>query len=233
MKEVDLWGVNIITPFIGILSTEGCSVNNQNGALSNMNNEQLVSYITQQGYYGLFLLGEKPKVDSIWQIPDIEKQLEEIYLDRSHSSEVRFLAAEIILSKSNKYPIGNHAIVLSELYGTALLNTGTKTGSFRLTGNMWGYLYEMDDVGILGNRFIQIGEKAVPELVKLLDNDEQVLYEGSKEATIGNENQYRIKDFAAFYISRIKNIPVKFYQDIEKRDKEIERLKKLLEADKK
>lgn len=219
---------------IVFLFAEGCSLNNQNKKSNFMNEtsiEQLVAIITTEGYNGLFLLGEKSKVDSICQIPQIEKKLEAIYLDCNHPSEVRFLAAEIILSKFNKYPIKKYNTILSNLYGTALTNTGDKTGNFRLSANLWGYLYEMDDVGVLGNHFIQLGDEAVPELYKLLDNEEQVLYDGSRDATIGNEYQYRIKDFAAFYISKIKNIPVKFYQDFDERDKEIERLKKLLEKE--
>jgi hypothetical protein len=78
----------------------------------------------------------------------------------------------------------------------------------------------------LGKKVISFGKIALPFLVKLLDDDGTVFYEGSKEATIGNAYHYRIKDFAAFYISKITNNPIQFYKNYKDRDREIERLKK-------
>ena len=63
---------------------------------------------------------------------------------------------------------------------------------------------------------------------KLLNNTGIIFYEGSKEATIGNSLEYRVKDAAAFYIGKIMNIPVKFNQDFDQRDTEIEHLKEKL-----
>ena len=65
----------------------------------------------------------------------------------------------------------------------------------------------------------------------LEDSNGLILYEGSQEATMGNSYQYRIKDIAAFYLSKITNIPIQFYQDFEKRDAEIERLKLLIKTE--
>jgi hypothetical protein len=40
--------------------------------------------------------------------------------------------------------------------------------------------------------------------------------------------RYRVKDFAAFYISRIMNLEVPWEQDLAKRDEAIDRLHKQL-----
>jgi hypothetical protein len=61
---------------------------------------------------------------------------------------------------------------------------------------------ELDNAGPAGIRFVVLGEAAVPALVRLLDNaGTPLIYDGSKEATVGNADHYRVKDFAAFYLS--------------------------------
>jgi hypothetical protein len=76
-----------------------------------------------------------------------------------------------------------------------------------------------------------LGDPAVPALVRLLDNTGAPLtYAGSKEATVGNAYGYRIKDFAAYYLGRIRRIPVSFHSDVAERDQEIARLRQKLAA---
>jgi len=71
-----------------------------------------------------------------------------------------------------------------------------------------------------------IGPPALPALTALLDNaDLRTDYEGSEEATVGNMARYRVKDFAAFYIAQIKNMPLPFYPDFVRRDEAIAQLK--------
>jgi hypothetical protein len=52
-----------------------------------------------------------------------------------------------------------------------------------------------------------------------------LIYDGSKEATVGNGYHYRIKDFAAYYLGRIRRIPITFHAAPADRDHEIARLK--------
>jgi hypothetical protein len=113
--------------------------------------------------------------------------------------------------------------VIAEVYAHALEQN--------LTGmaNSWGLLYELDDAGPVGIRFVMLGEAAVPALVRLLDNaGAPLIYDGSKEATVGNAYHYRIKDFAAFYLGRIRRIPVTFHRELAERDQEIARLEQQL-----
>ena len=79
-----------------------------------------------------------------------------------------------------------------------------------------------------GQHFVALGEPAVPALVSLLDDTTRLEYGGSKEATVGNSYAYRVKDFAAFYLSRIRNLPFDVVQDPAARDKAIDALRQAL-----
>lgn len=82
--------------------------------------------------------------------------------------------------------------------------------------------------GDIGEQLIQIGKAAIPSLIKLLDDTNfYFFYEGS-ESTSNMDYQYRVKDFAAFFLSKITKVPWQFYLDKKKRDIEIERFKKEL-----
>ena len=65
----------------------------------------------------------------------------------------------------------------------------------------------------------------VSELLNLLENEKRVYYAGSEEATLGHHYGYRVKDLAAYYISKIRNIPLELDEDPGKRDEAIGRLK--------
>lgn len=54
MKGIDFWSIGSIITLISFLFMEGCSVKNQKSSMNNINVEQLVKYITQEGYHGLF-----------------------------------------------------------------------------------------------------------------------------------------------------------------------------------
>ena len=73
-----------------------------------------------------------------------------------------------------------------------------------------------------------LGERAIPELVKLLDNETVHRYHGSEAATVGNAYRFRVKDFATYYICRVKNIKPVYHETHAARDAEIEKLKLLL-----
>lgn len=137
---------------------------------------------------------------------------------------VRLIACEVLINDDLDivFKIGKHHF--ADIYAKALEQNITEML------NSWGLLYEHDDWGPIGVNFVVMGDHSVKALIPLLDNNtKQGLYEGSEEATVGNAYEYRVKDFAAFYIGKMKNIPITFYQDFEKRDAEIERLKKLLD----
>jgi hypothetical protein len=197
-----------------------------------MNTHILEKKLNELSFPELFLSGSRSLADDIWQGGKIQPQLELIIQKPSFSLYSKFLAAEILRHFSIP-PDASQYAVLAKSYAWALENTSEKRGNrVHLYGNIWGMLYEEDDPGYLGKQLILFGASAIPFLYDLLDNTDRIFYEGSEEATIGNGYKYRIKDFAAFYISRIRNIPISFYQDIDKRDREIDRFIKLLNTDK-
>ncbi|MGB8191536.1 MAG: hypothetical protein WCF67_06430 [Chitinophagaceae bacterium] len=193
-----------------------------------MNISDLEKILLDAGFPKLFMYGERSLSGEIWNDQKNEDLLKKLLASDTASDHARFLAAEVLRVHGaffNEPGAGK----LAEIYAGALKNTSEGSGNpYQLSGNLWGFLYESDDAGPLGEQLINSGKAAIPVLINLLNDDNPVLYEGSQEATLGNEYQYRIKDFAAFYISKIKNIPVKFYQDINDRDKEIERLKNIM-----
>lgn len=190
-----------------------------------MNEKKLENQLLDAGYPGLFMFGSNSLVEGIWKNGNNKARLENIILSEASSTQAKFLAAEI-LGKFDYFPGTELNYILVKVYIEALRNTSENSDNkYGLNGNLWGFLYELDDLGFLGARIVHFNLQATPYLKDLLDDDGVVLYDGSREATVGNAYQYRIKDFAAFYLSKIKNIPVDFYQDFGQRDKEIERLK--------
>jgi len=178
------------------------------------------------------MFGEHNLADSIWEHEENVERFRSIIFSTSSTAHAKFLAAEMLRYFKVESDTQSYGI-LAESYAYALEHTtADRENIVHLNGNLWGLLYEENDIGYLGRQFIKFDKAALPPLVKLLDDDTgRILFEGSEEATIGNAYQYRVKDFAAFYISKIKNIPIKFYQEMNERDKEIERLKSLLKED--
>ncbi len=187
--------------------------------------------LVEIGYSGLFMFDNEKLSDSIWKNGDNQTQLEDVVESSSSSLHAKFLAAEILRHHEVKFKTKNTENLV-EAYTYALTHTSLeKNNSVQLNGNLWGLLYDHDDSGYLGKQLIAFGESGISHLTELLDQNGNITYEGSKEATMGNAYQYRVKDFAAFYISKIKNIHVKFYQDLDSRDQEINRLKKFLKSE--
>ena len=181
---------------------------------------KIIEELSKQHYNELFLYNNEQKFIG----EEYQTLLEEIFMDAEYSQEVRFLASELILQKRENYITPKNAIVLSGIYVKALQNTE----DYELSGNLWGFLDVYEDFGVLGNRIMEIGTPIIIPLSELLENDVIVSYEGSRNATTMNAKFIRVKDIAAFYISKITEIPITFYQDLEKRDVEIERFKTIL-----
>lgn len=192
----------------------------------NMNNpnDDLAEKLAN-GFYGdmfNYYLRESV-INKIWYQPNSRQRLLKIVNDKNAPMKARFLACEVLHKRNLGFIRYVGSETVGEIYVNALLNNYTGMA------NSWGFLYELNDAGPVGIQFILLGEEILPILIPLLDNNKPMgLYRGSKEATLGNSYQYRIKDFAAYYISRIKRIPVKFHQDFAERDAEIEKLKAAL-----
>jgi len=96
--------------------------------------------------------------------------------------------------------------------------------------NPWGFLGQ-GDLGPMGQHLVACGDSAVTELSPLLGARQPAgLYSGSKESKLGDSDNARICDFAAFFISLVKGLPYSFHREsIARRDAEIELLKKKLQ----
>ena len=162
-------------------------------------------------------------VDAVWADPKHHGLLAEIVRTTAMPAEARFLACEVLFRKDIMFLQGQDRKQVAAVYAQALVDDYTGVA------NSWGLLYEHRDEGPVGIVFLQLGENAVDALVPLLDDARQrSSYVGSIEATVGNAYQYRIKDFAAYYLARIKGIPITFHRDLADRDAEIDRLRQRL-----
>ncbi len=173
-------------------------------------------------HYGNFFnyLERKKAVNLVWREVNSLERLKNVVSNEKAPLKARFLACEVLFEKHFVFVGEVGAKIVAPIYVNALLSNQTGRA------NSWGFLYEHDDAGPTGIRFEMIGEACIPFLIPLLDNADQTLkYMGSKDAMVGKAYQYRIKDFAAFYLSEIMNIPIKFYQDLTQRDAEVARFK--------
>lgn len=149
--------------------------------------------------------------------------LKAIVIDEKAPTKARLLACEVLIKNEFTFLRDEEVKIdrVAAIYTNALVNNTTGMA------NSWGFLYE--PIGIM---LVMLGEEAIPELVKLLDNETIHRYHGSEEATVGNGYQFRVKDFAAYYICRIKNIEAIYHKTHAAQDTEIEKLKVFLEKDK-
>jgi hypothetical protein len=93
-------------------------------------------------------------------------------------------------------------------------------------GNEWGLLWASPGYdGPLGEQLLAQGHAAVAPLAALLDDDAQLAYEGSKEATMAGRYGFRVKDAAAYFLGRLLDRDVPFRDAPADRDPEIQRLK--------
>ncbi len=167
------------------------------------------------GYTNLFLRFNDDHIDDIWNRRGAAGHLEELVIDDSADIHARFLAAEILHAKQADYPPQSAETALASIYANALETTEM--------ANLWGLPGELDAAP--AKHFVALGEAAIPALSELLQNEREIIYAGSREATYGNSYNYRVKDVAAFYLSQILDIPYEVHLDPSERDSEIERLR--------
>lgn len=182
---------------------------------------EVASRLVELGYVELFLRLDEEAIDSIWDIPRVSEVLKALAIDSKAPPLASFLAAEVLFYKLDTYPPESDKRRLAEVYAMALRE------NFTAMANPWGLPGSLD--GDPGMHFIKLGEWAVAPLMSLLDVESEVTYGGSREATFGNRYRYRVKDLAAFYLSRIRDIRYEVVEDPGERDKRIEELKAELE----
>ena len=182
--------------------------------------------ILELGYLELFQRMDHDQADALWR--DSPAELESLVKNDAKPHRARFLAAEVLYLKKPGYPAADERPALAVLYAEALGQSG-KDGTWGLMGNIWGLTHVNEDVGTAGKHLLDLGpDAAIPALKPLLTSTEVVLYEGSEEATVGNEQLYRVKDMAAYYLGRLTKKPLAFHTDWKARDREIEKLARTL-----
>ena len=159
-------------------------------------------------------------VASFWSESNSRQNLENLVRDTSASPLARFLACEVLFDKEFLFIGSVGPEIIAPVYVHALQN------NFTGFANTWGLLYEHDDTGPVGSNLVTLGADAVPALIPLL-SDERVLleYKGSEEAIVGNDYKFRIKDFAAYYLSKITRTPILYHEDYAARDQAIDALR--------
>lgn len=163
--------------------------------------------------------------ETVWQGGKGRPALIAIVQDTSLKFKHRFLASDILFERDPKYPDGVDKKMLGRLYAEAL--------SMPVAGaESWGRPFERNQYGALGKDFIRIGEDAVPALAGLLNNNKELFYGGSdKNWEAPNSYELRVKDFAAFYICKIKHWRYRCAHSRKTRDRKIEKLKRRLKID--
>lgn len=89
----------------------------------------------------------------------------------------------------------------------------------------WGSLWWEDDAGLLGYHVLAQGEASVPFLQALLsDESPRRRYAGGERGGLLALRGYRLKDFAAFYIAKIRSYNLPWEPDVQSRDHLIDKL---------
>jgi hypothetical protein len=176
---------------------------------------EIANRLTGLGYNGLFLTLDNAQLDALWATQGAPEALTQLASDPGADSAARFLAAEVLFRKQRSYPPKAAHTDLAAVYAEALRQA-------RLA-NIWGMPGQLD--GPAGQHLVALGEPAAAALIPLLDDSRRVIYGGSEEATEGNSYAYRVKDFAAFFISQIRKLRYSVDKTPAQRDAAIERLR--------
>ena len=195
---------------------------NKGSNISTANSDSIITKLVEDKYGKFFnYMIQDQIINTVWAEAGGVPRLKAIVIDEKAPLKARLLACEVLLKKD--FSFLHHEDVnigrVAAIYTNSLINNVTGMA------NSWGLLYEYNDAGPIGIVFIILGEEAIPELVKLLNNNKKPFYHGESAATIGNAYRFRIKDFAAFYICRIKNLNCVYHKTRLARDAAIRKLK--------
>ena len=174
--------------------------------------------IKEYGYINIFWQVDDTLLNELWANGNNRDELQKIWQNKAMGLQVRLTAAEILFQKDSLFPGTDQKIkiLLTRLYINALNNNGT------INGNIWGLPGFNGPAG--ENLFKTDKNESVRLLKLLLKNKQELNYVGSKDATYGNEYRYRVKDVAAFYLSKLLNVKYKIFKDLEDREIEIHHL---------
>jgi hypothetical protein len=186
--------------------------------------DQLAQELREAGYEGLFQSGPRDAAPAAWDGGGNREALEAVVRSDDFGDLERVLAAEVLGRCAPDFPPEGWEETLGRVYARAL----ALTGQGELTANDWGRLFQAqangEPDGPLGAHLQAAGPAAVPHLAELLDDASPILYIGSREATLGPPG-YRVKDAAAYFISRIRGAEMAYPSAPAERDAAIDRLR--------
>ena len=162
-------------------------------------------------------LASDPQVNALWREQSDPLPYRMLVEDPHRPGAIRFGAALVLLSKSQDGFRATNPERIAQVFAGALKDDLT------VWAWPWGRLWAGSDaVGTLGHVFLDLGRAAVPALKTLLDDETpRTAYEGSEEATEMAMRRYRVKDFAAYYLSRIINAKLPWEPRLAQRDQAI------------
>ncbi len=184
--------------------------------------QTLPDALREAGYRGLFLrLGsnDNDRVRQLWEQYGLDG-FTAVIADPSADTHARFLAAEVVYHVRAALPETSPPDLLAVAYAAALAD------NFTGSANPWGLPETLGEVSL---HVLELGQAATPHFLPLLDDDTPLSYAGSEEATIGNRYGYRVKDVAAFLLSRVEMASYGVVVDAEERDRRIDALRARLD----
>ncbi|OLE65980.1 MAG: hypothetical protein AUI36_07850 [Cyanobacteria bacterium 13_1_40CM_2_61_4] len=181
-----------------------------------MSSDGLAGTLDRLSYTQLFLQLDDEAQGKIWSRPQAESDLRSIVLDTRKSERTRFLAAELLAARSKRLAKAVPGDVLAQVYVG-----GLRSGASQMA-NPWGL---PGSTGPLSERVLALGKVATAPLLEALDDAEPMVYSGSREASIGNSYQWRVKDQAASLLAALRGERLAPDSDPRKRDKAIAALR--------
>jgi hypothetical protein len=167
------------------------------------------------------LLGMEP--GELWADGARKKDAMAIVESESLGDKLRFHALLTILMRDS--------VAAQEIlpHTRATILCAAIAGDFLEYDEHWGRLWQGGSIGILGGMVVECGESAISPLKGLLENNTpKSSYLGSEEATEMAIRHYRLKDFAAYYIAKIRAYELPWQPVLGDRDAAIEAMRKAL-----
>jgi hypothetical protein len=167
----------------------------------------------------------RPDADTIWAQGNRSKELLEVIEGASFSRRGRFIALIVVLHNDPQEYRSISPSLRAQVLCFALAERMFYPDS------MWGHLWAMEDEAFdyLGFAVVSCGDAAIPYLLKLFKNrEERTSYYDKGYALDIGRRQYRVKDFAAYFIAQIKDYDLPFSYNLRKRDRSIRKMKREL-----
>lgn len=156
--------------------------------------KNLAARLDALGYAGLFQQADRSAIEGLYSEPGMVEALGDMLRSPQTSEKTAFLAGELLYAQHDWVP-EFFRIHLGPAYAAAL------AGNFTGDANHWGIPGITE--GILERHIVDIGKHAIAPLKPLLDDRTRLHYAGSKESTVGERLQLRVKDLAAYFLARI------------------------------